>query len=75
MKQTLVYNEEVARKLARQMESMFMEDKPTYAEVLVACTAMAAIAANQMHMSKEVYLANCELVYETDKLSKIKEMQ
>ena len=71
----LHYNEEVARKLARQMEAMFIEDKPSYAEVMVACLAMSAIAANQMHMSKEIYLANCELVFETDKLSKIKEMQ
>ena len=71
----LIYDADAAQVLANKLEQTFLEDKPTYAEVLVACTAMAAIAANQMNMSKEVFLANCELVYETDKYSKVKEIQ
>jgi hypothetical protein len=42
---------------------------------MVATLALAVISANNMHMSEEMFLENCRLVFAQDKIEKLKEMQ
>lgn len=75
MNKPLEYDNKVAYELTGKLESVIIEVKPTYAEVMVSCLALAVISANNMHMSEEVFLANCQLVFAQDKIEKMKEMQ
>ena len=75
MNKPLDYNEKSTMELMNKLEGLIIEAQPTYAEVMVACLALATISANNMHMSEEVFLANCQLVFAQDKIEKMKEMQ
>lgn len=71
----LEYDGKMAYSLVNKIEKLIIEEKPTYADVMVACLALAVIAANNMHMSEEMFLNNCQLVFAQDKIEKMKEMQ
>ena len=75
MSKPLDYDNKLAYELTKKLESVIIEEKPTYAEVMVSCLALAVISANNMHMSEEMFLENCRLVFAQDKIEKMKEMQ
>jgi hypothetical protein len=75
MSKPLEYDGKLAYELTNKIESLIIEVKPTYAEVMVSCLALAVIAANNMHMSEEMFLTNCQLVFAQDKIEKLKELQ
>jgi hypothetical protein len=71
----LEYNGVVAYDLMMSFEKILIKEKPTYSEVMVACLALAVISADKMKMSKDLFMANCEIVYEKDKIQQVKGMQ
>ena len=75
MSKPLEYDGKLAYELTNKIETVIIDMKPTYAEVLVSCLALAVISANNMHMSEEMFLDNCRLVFAQDKIEKLKEMQ
>jgi hypothetical protein len=75
MSKPLDYDGKVAYELTNKIETIIIDAKPTYAEVMVATLALAVISANNMHMSEEMFLENCRLVFAQDKIEKLKEMQ
>lgn len=75
MSKPLEYDGKLAYELTNKIESVIIDTKPTYAEVMVSCLALAVISANNMHMSEEMFLDNCRLVFAQDKIEKLKEMQ
>ena len=75
MSKPLEYDNKVAYELTNKIESVIIEAQPTYAEVMVSCLALAVISANNMHMSEEMFLTNCQLVFNQDKIEQLKEMQ
>jgi hypothetical protein len=75
MSKPLEYDGKLAYELTNKLESVIIDVKPTYAEVMVSCLALAVISANNMHMSEEMFLDNCRLVFVQDKIEKLKELQ
>ena len=75
MTKPLDYDQNTTMQLMNKLEGVIIEMQPTYADVMVACLALATISANNMHMAEEVFLANCQLVFAQDKIEKMKEMQ
>jgi len=75
MNKPLEYDDKKAYELTHKIETVIIEAQPTYAEVMVSCLALAVIAANNMHMSEEMFLTNCQVVFAQDKIEKLKEMQ
>jgi len=75
MSKPLEYDGKVAYELTNKIETIIIDAKPTYAEVMVATLALAVISANNMHMSEEMFLTNCQLVFAQDKIEKLKELQ
>lgn len=75
MTKPLQYDQNTTMQLMNKLEGVIIEMQPTYADVMVACLALATISANNMHMAEEVFLANCQLVFAQDKIEKMKEMQ
>ena len=75
MNKPLDYDGQKTLDLMNKLEGIIIEAQPTYAEVMVACLALATISANNMHMSEEVFMANCQAVFAQDKIEKMKEMQ
>ena len=75
MSKPLEYDGKKAYELTNKIETVIIEAEPTYAEVMVACLALAVISANNMHMSEEMFLTNCQLVFNQDKIEQLKEMQ
>jgi hypothetical protein len=71
----LQYDGKLAYELTNKIESVIIEAKPTYAEVMVSCLSLAVISANNMHMSEEMFLNNARIVFAQDKLERLKEMQ
>ena len=66
MSKPLEYDNKVAYELTNKIESVIIEAQPTYAEVMVSCLALAVISANNMHMSEEMFLTNCQAVFAQD---------
>lgn len=75
MTKPLQYDQNTTMQLMNKLEGVIIEMQPTYADVMVACLALATISANNLHMAEEVFLANCQLVFAQDKIEKMKEMQ
>ena len=75
MNKPLEYSSEKALELMNKLETVIIEAQPTYSEVMVATLALATISANNMHMSEEMFLTNCQVVFASDKIEKLKEMQ
>jgi hypothetical protein len=75
MSKPLEYDGKLAYELTNKIESLIIDVKPTYAEVMVSCLALAVVSANNMHMSEEMFLDNCRLVFAQDKIEKLKELQ
>jgi len=75
MSKPLEYDGKKAYELVNKLEAVIIEAQPTYAEVMVSALALAVISANNMHMSEEMFLENCRLVFAQDKIEKLKEMQ
>ena len=75
MSKPLYYDGQVAYLLVNKIEQLIIAEQPTYADVMVACLALAVIAPNNMHMGEDMFLNNCQLVFAQDKIEKLKEMQ
>ena len=75
MSKPLEYDDKKAYELTNKIEAVIIEVEPTYAEVMVSCLTIAVICANNMHMSEEMFLTNCQVVFASDKIEKLKEMQ
>ena len=75
MSKPLEYDNQKAYELMQKLETVIIEAQPTYSEVMVSTLALAVISANNMHMSEEMFLTNCQLVFAQDKIEKLKEMQ
>ena len=75
MSKPLEYDNQKAYDLMQKLETVIIEAQPTYSEVMVATLALAVISANNMHMSEEMFLTNCQLVFNQDKIEQLKEMQ
>ena len=75
MSKPLEYDGRMAYTLVDKIEQLIISEQPTYSDVLVACLSLAVIAANNMHMKEEMFLANCQLVFAQDKIEKMKELQ
>ena len=75
MSKPLEYDNQKAYELMQKLETVIIEAQPTYSEVMVSTLALAVISANNMHMSEEMFLTNCQVVFASDKIEKLKEMQ
>lgn len=61
--------------LIQEIEDMFIERQVTTEEAHRACLVLAAITANNLHLTKEFFLKACDMVFSNDKIEKTKELQ
>ena len=61
--------------LVRQLEAVLIDSESEYVDAFGASLYVAAVSANQMGMTKETFLKNCETIFDHDKVEQMKEMQ
>lgn len=58
-----------------QFEQILVEDNAQFQDALAAGLYVAAVSANNMGMTKTVFLENCEILFDSDKKEQMKELQ
>lgn len=61
--------------IVRKFESILIEEEIAYPDAFAAALYVATVSANQMGMSKDIFLTNCGILYDHDKREQLKEMQ
>jgi hypothetical protein len=61
--------------IVRTFEKILIAEEIDYPDAFAAALYVATVSANQMGMSKEVFLTNCKTLYDHDKREQLKEMQ
>lgn len=69
MNQTNVLN------YVHQFEQILVEDNAEFPDALAAGLYVAAVSANNIGMTKKVFLKNCEILFDNDKKEQMKELQ
>ncbi len=59
----------------RQFEQILIEKDAEFQDALVAGLYVAAVSANSTGMTKEVFLKNCETLFDHHKKEQMKELQ
>lgn len=65
--------EQQAMQLLKLIERVFVEEKATVQQALRALLILCAVNANNLHLSKETFLAICSSVYDND--NKVRNME
>ena len=68
-------NQETVLHLVREVEKVLVEEEAEYVNSFAAALYVACVSANNMGMSKQVFLANCETLFDHDKKEQMKELQ
>jgi hypothetical protein len=68
-------NQENVLDIVRRFERILIEEEVAYPDAFAAALYVATVSANQMGMSKEVFLKNCGSLLDSDKIQQMKEMQ
>ena len=61
--------------IVKKFERILIEEEVSYQDAFAAALYITTISANQMGMSKDVFLKNCGSLLDSDKLAQLKEMQ
>ena len=61
--------------IVRKFEGNLIEEEVAYPDAFAAALYVATVSANQMGMSKDIFLTNCGILYDHDKKEQLKEMQ
>jgi hypothetical protein len=61
--------------IVNKFEEVLIADEMDYPEAFAAALYIATVSANQLGMSKDMFLRNCETMYNHDKREQLKEMQ
>ena len=61
--------------IVRSFEEILIAEETDYPEAFAAALYVATVSANQMGMSKNIFLTNCGILYDHDKREQLKEMQ
>ena len=61
--------------IVNKFEEVLIADEMDYPEAFAAALYVATVSANQLGMSKDMFLRNCETMYNHDKREQLKEMQ
>jgi hypothetical protein len=61
--------------IVRQFEKILIAEETDYPDAFAAALYVAAVSANQMGMSRDIFLTNCGTLYDHDKREQLKEMQ
>jgi len=61
--------------IVRTFEKILIAEETDYPDAFAAALYVATVSANQMGMSKDTFLTNCETLYDSDKREQLKEMQ
>ena len=68
-------NQQNVLNLVRCIEQLLIEIESEYVDALAASLYIASVCANNMGMTKETFLKNCETLFEHDKREQLKELQ
>jgi hypothetical protein len=58
-----------------QFEQILVDDNAQFQDALAAGLYVAAVSANNMGMTRTVFLKNCEILFDSDKKEQMKELQ
>lgn len=61
--------------MVRRFEGILIAEEIDYPDAFAAALYVATVSANQMGMSKDIFLTNCGILYDHDKKEQLKEMQ
>lgn len=61
--------------IVRKFERILIDEEAAYPDAFAAALYIATTSANQMGMSKDVFLKNCGSLLDSDKREQLKEMQ
>jgi hypothetical protein len=61
--------------IVRKFEGILIDEEIDYPDAFAAALYVAAVSANQMGMSRDIFLTNCGILYDHDKSEQLKEMQ
>jgi hypothetical protein len=61
--------------IVRQFEKILIAEETDYPDAFAAALYVAAVSANQIGMSRDIFLTNCGTLYDHDKREQLKEMQ
>jgi hypothetical protein len=61
--------------IVRKFEGILIEEEVAYPDAFAAALYVATVSANQMGMSRDIFLTNCGTLYDHDKREQLKEMQ
>jgi hypothetical protein len=61
--------------LVRQIEKVLIDSESEYVDAFGASLYVTAVSANEMGMTKEIFLKNCETMFDHDKSEQMKELQ
>jgi hypothetical protein len=68
-------NQETVLQLVREIEKIMVEEEADYVNAFAAALYVACVSANNIGMSKTIFLANCETLFDHDKKEQLKELQ
>jgi hypothetical protein len=68
-------NQSNVLKYVRQFEQILIEEDAEFQDALAAGLYVAAVSANNIGMTKKVFLKNCETLFDHDKKEQMKELQ
>ena len=68
-------NQEIVLDLVREIEKVMIAEQAEYVNAFAAALYVACVSANNLGMSKETFLVNCETLFDSDKKEQMKELQ
>jgi len=68
-------NQETVLRLVREIEKVLVDEEAEYVNSFAAALYVACVSANNMGMSKKIFLANFETLFDHDKKEQMKELQ